>query len=261
MFKNKNINGNGVVEFLKNNGVGIMLKNSDYAIDNKLSAEGWFSDYTGVYVPYTHKNKKYYDSRNIFLKISKGLTDEQKIVYCFGKLEEGLFYPLEYCSSPELICDKDTKLARKISFTGKRCNLNSGKGSYKNFISDIQDKINDFDGVDILKSEDYNGSKITVLNSFTANSKIHKNHNFIDMRELVKLATGQNPKYTYPKKGYDMFLCPFHDDHKASARVFKHTFQCFKHTQRQFDQTEFLKWLFYLKTVPEVEIKFQELLQ
>lgn len=257
-----NINTNSNKANSKNMGDDNMVANTNiYKITEELEKQGWMYDDTGVYVPYTHKNEEYYDPRNVYLKISRSLTEEQKIIYCFGKLEEELFYPMEYCSSAELICDKDTKLARNISYAGKRCNLNSGPGSYKNFISDIKDNINVFDGLDILKNSDYNCSKMTVLNSFTANAKTHKSHNFMDMRELVKLATGQEPKYTYPKKGYDMFLCPFHNDHNASARVFKHTFQCFKHTQRQFDQTEFLKWLFYLKTVPEVEIKFQELLQ
>jgi hypothetical protein len=39
----------------------------------------------------------------------------------------------------------------------------------------------------------------------------------------------------------------------------QHIFQCYKHNQMQFDQTAFLKRLFHLNTVKEVENKFQEL--
>jgi len=109
-----------------------------------------------------------------------------------------------------------------------------------------------------LKDENYYFSKINVLTNFTVDSTTN-NHNFMDMRKLFKLALRTEPTYTYPKKGYDMFLCPFHDDHNASAKVSKHIFQCYKHDQMQFDQTAFLKRLFNLNTVKEVENKFQEL--
>lgn len=260
MSKNNNIKSNYAVEFLRNNGVDNMLKNSDYVTTTEESNDGWFFDYTGIYVPYTHKNEKYYDPRNIYLKISRQVEKEPKLVYTWGKVEDQLFYPMETCWSSELICDNDKTLTRGISYAGKRCNLNSGKGVYKNFIKDIKDKINDFDGLTVLKEEDYDFLKITPFDNFTVDLNVN-NHNFMDMRELCKLALGMEPAYSYPERGYDMFLCPFHNDHKPSAHVFKHTLQCFKHTQRQFDQTEFLKWLFYLNTVSEVEVKFQELLQ
>lgn len=244
-----NVNGNSAIKF---------LKNSDYVINNVISSNGWFFDYTGVYVPYTHKNDKYYDPRNIYLKISRQDEKEPKLVYTFGKVEDNLFYPMESCISSELLCDNDKSLTRNISYAGRRCNLNSGTGVYKNLIINIKDQINDFEGLNILKDEDYDFLRISPFNSFTAHSSSN-NHNFMDMRELFKLALGIEPVYSYPKKGYDMFVCPFHNDHKPSARVFKHAFLCFKHTQRQFDQTEFLKWLFFLDTAQEVEDKFQEL--
>lgn len=165
---------------------------------------------------------------------------------------------MESYISSKLISDNDKKLNRNISYVGKKCYLNSGKGIYVNFINTIKDKINDFDDLNILKDENYYFSKINVLTNFTVDSTTN-NHNFMDMRKLFKLALRTEPTYTYPKKGYDMFLCPFHDDHNASAKVSQHIFQCYKHNQMQFDQTAFLKRLFHLNTVKEVENKFQEL--
>lgn len=259
MFKINYINSNNAVELLKNNKKDI-IANNDYLIDNKIIDGGWLCDDTGIYVPYKHKNEKYYDPRNIYLKISRQITEEPTLNYTFGKLEDNLFYPMESCSSPALISDTDKKLNRNISHAGRRCNLNSRTGVYKNFMTNIKDDINESSYLDILKNDNYDLSKKDVLNTFTVDSTFN-NHNVMDMRELFKLALGAEPTYSYPKKGYDMFICPFHDDHKPSARVFQHVFQCFKHTQMQFDQTEFLKWLFYLKTTQEIENKFQELQQ
>lgn len=242
------------------NNKNFILNNSAYALSNELVELGYVSDDTGVYIPYTIKNTLYHDSRNIYLKISRTPSEEPEVIYTFVKLEEGLFYPLEQYVSSELLSGFDNKLKRSLGYTGKRCLLNSRKGGFVELADSFLDNICAADGLDILKKEDYDFTRIRNSVNLTVIGEKNSHHNFMDMRELVKLTTGQEPEYSYPKQGYDMFLCPFHDDHKASAHVHKHIFGCYKNNQWQLDQTAYLKLLYNLDTVQEVESKFQELL-
>lgn len=235
--------------------------NNIYELSKETIEKGYISDDTGVYIPYTFKNEKYWDPREIYLKISRHAGESSELLYTFVKFESGLFYPLESYTSPALINDTDKMLKRKISGIGRGCNLNSGKGIYISFIDEIKDTICNIDGLSILKDESFTIPKIENPYCITAINTGVPNHNFMDMRELCKIALNQEPKYSYPTKGYDMFRCPFHNDHRESARAFKHVMQCFKHTQMQFDQTSFLRWLFKLGSIDQIQLKYLELIK
>ena len=239
-----------------------MINNNNvYKLSKELVGQGYIADDTGIYIPYTFKNEKYWDPREIYLKISRLAGENAELLYTFMKFEEGLFYPLESYASPALIADTDKMLKRKISGIGRGCNLNSAQGVYIDFIDGIKDTICNADGLDILKDDGFTIPAMPNPYSRTAVNNGASNHNFMDMRELCRIALNQEPKYSYPKKGYDMFRCPFHDDHRASAQAFKHVLRCFKHTQMQFDQTSFLRWLFRLGSIDQIKLKFLELLQ
>ena len=89
------------------------MKTDVYKITEDLEEKGWLYDDTGVYVPYTHKNKEFYDHRDVYLKIKKHSEINNHLVYIFGKMEDGLFYPALSYISPNLINDKDKKLNKE----------------------------------------------------------------------------------------------------------------------------------------------------
>ena len=227
-----------------------------YKITEELKEKGWLYDDTGIYVPYIHKNDEFYDYRDVYLKISRH-PNMDWLIYTFVKLEEGLFYAMESHISETLICEEDKKLVKILSQIGRRLRLNAGKGVYIKLVNSFKDAITSADCLDVLKVSDFilpdNDNPINLTVPYIENS----NHNFSDMRELVKLVLGE-PVYDYPKRGCSMYRCPFHDDHNPSAEVSMSAFKCLAE-KIQLDQTGFLMKHFDLNTPKEAEDKFREL--
>lgn len=226
-----------------------------YKVTEELKEQGWLYDDTGVYVPYTHKNEEFYDHRDVYLKIKKHPKISNHLVYIFGKMEEGLFYPAESYISPNLINEKDKKLTRTLSYMGKRYGLNAGDKVYVKFVKSFKNNINSADCLDILKVEDYEVPNEPNMVNLTVQYVKDSHHNFMNMFDLARLALGE-PVYNYPYR--KMYHCPFHDDARPSGETLYSVFKCLS-KKKQYDQTGLLMKLYNLDTLEEVEAKFQEL--
>ena len=240
----------------KNTGADKMVTGT-YKVTEDLMEKGWLYDDTGVYVPYTHKNEEFYDHRDVYLKIKKHPKISNHLVYIFGKMEEGLFYPAESYISPNLINEKDKKLTRTLSYMGKRYGLNAGDKVYVKFVKSFKNNINNADCLDILKVEDYEVPNEPNMVNLTVQYVKDSHHNFMNMFDLARLALGE-PVYNYPYR--KMYHCPFHDDARPSGEALYSVFRCLS-KKKQYDQTELLMKHFDLDTPQEAEEKFQELLQ
>lgn len=233
------------------------MKTDVYKITDDLEEKGWLYDDTGVYVPYTHKNEECHDNREVFLKIERQ-TSKQELNYTFVKFENGLFYPLSTSYKSEtLINEYDKYLIKKITSRGIFCSLNTRQGIFKDFVAEFKEAILNADCLDILKISDFTLPNSNNLINLTVPYKKDSHHNFMDMRELFKLATGLEPTRKYPN--YNQQVCPFHDsDSDGNALVYSCVFKCTVY-KKQYDQTEFLMELFDLDAPEEAETKFQEL--
>lgn len=78
---------------------------------------------------------------------------------------------------------------------------------------------------------------------------------FTDMRNLAKVVLG-TPVKEY--KAYNTYLCPFHDDHHPSARVYKRNFRC-EACNIHLRYFDFLKNYYGLKTDDETKVKMREI--
>ncbi|WP_405309891.1 hypothetical protein [Methanobrevibacter sp.] len=251
---NNNINGNKTNS--KNMEDDNMVANTDfYIVTEELKERGWMYDDTGVYVPYTHKNKEYHDNRIVFLKISRKLRGN-KLKYTFVKLEEGLFYPMSSYTSPKLINENDEYLIRKLANKGIGCGLNSREGIYIEFVSSFKEKIKNADCLDVLKLKDIDFPKQENLIDLTIPYEEDKHHNFTDMNNLMLNIMGQT--LIRFKTPYNHYLCPFCTN--DIAKVSRHVLRCVE-DKNQYDQTEVLMKFFNLETPQEAEEKFQELMK
>lgn len=78
---------------------------------------------------------------------------------------------------------------------------------------------------------------------------------FTDMRNLAKVVLG-TPVKEY--KAYNTYLCPFHDDHYPSARVYKRNFRC-EACNVHFRYFDFIKNYYRLQTDKETKAKMREI--
>ena len=78
---------------------------------------------------------------------------------------------------------------------------------------------------------------------------------FKDMRNLTRLVLGE-PKKEY--NTYNVYLCPFHDDHIPSARVYRKNFRC-EACNIHYNYFDFIKNYFGLKSDKETKAKMREL--
>ena len=231
------------------------MKTDVYKITEDLEEKGWLYDDTGVYVPYTHKNKEFYDHRDVYLKIKKHSEINNHLVYIFGKMEDGLFYPALSYISPNLINDNDKKLTRSLMYMGKRYGLNAADKVYINFVKSFKNDINSADCLDILKVEDYEVPNEPNMVNLSLDYVKDGHHNFMNMFDLTRLTLGE-PVYSYTIR--KMYNCPFHDDAQPSGEALFSVFRCLS-KKKQYDQTELLMKLYNLDTPEEAEVKFQEL--
>ena len=244
---------------INNNECDIMANTDIYKVTKDLESKGYVYDDTGVYVPYTHKNEEYYDSREVYLKIEREYSN--KLRYTFVKLEDGLFYPMGDYISEALICAEDKKLATKLSQMGRRFKLNAGNGVYKKFVDSFKDTITSADCLEVLKVDTFTLPDNDNLTNLTVPYEKYANHNFVSLIDLAELILGK-PEYEYHDKfpAYVSYKCPFHDDNNPSALIYDFAFKC-QSEKIQLDQTGFLMKYFNLNTPKEAEEKFQELMK
>lgn len=239
-----------------NAGVDIVAITNIYKVTSELKEKGYLYDDTGVYVPYTHKNKDYYDNRKIFLKIERR-SSKNELRYTFVKLEEGLFYPISSSYiSKVLINEYDEFLVRKISSRGSYCGLNTQKNVFINFVLQFKTAIINADCLDVLKNSDYTIVNEEKIVNLTVDKKNSTHHNFMNMKNLVMRVTGEIPKQFGEVHNTHVNLFTNGD----SVEVFQCVLKC-STTKKQYDQTEFLMEYFDLDTPQEAEDKFQELTQ
>ena len=80
---------------------------------------------------------------------------------------------------------------------------------------------------------------------------------FKDMRNLTQLVLGE-PEKEY--NAYNVYLCPFHDDHNPSARVYRKNFIC-EACDIHYNYFDFIKYYFGLKSDKETKANMGELKQ
>ena len=78
---------------------------------------------------------------------------------------------------------------------------------------------------------------------------------FKDMRNLARLVLGE-PVKEY--NAYNVYLCPFHDDHHPSARVYRENFHC-EACGVHYRYFDFIKNYFGLKSDKETKAKMKKL--
>lgn len=78
---------------------------------------------------------------------------------------------------------------------------------------------------------------------------------FKDMRNLAKVVLG-TPVKEY--KAYNTYLCPFHDDHNPSGRVYKRNFRC-EACNVHYNYFDFIKHYYSLKTDEQTKAKMREI--
>lgn len=145
---------------------------------------------------------------------------------------------------------------------------NSRKQNIKSFVLDDY-VIKDNNFVKVLKSIDndvQSKNDIIVAEKKKFNNKSVANGNitianadedliFKDMRILLKLILGEPVKEF---KHYNSYLCPFHDDHSPSARVYEKNFLCAT-DNLHLNYFDFIKKYYGLADDNEVKEKMKEL--
>ena len=97
--------------------------------------------------------------------------------------------------------------------------------------------------------------KLNKLNNAAAISDSDKDDIFSDMRILLKLILGE-PEREF--KQYNTYKCPFHDDNKPSARVYKKNFLCASENLH-LNYFEFIRKFYDLNSDDEVKEKMADL--
>ena len=239
-----------------NNTEDIVAITNIYEVTSELKEKGYLYDDTGVYVPYTHKNKDYYDNRKIFLKIERR-SSKNELRYTFVKLEGGLFYPISSSYiSKVLINEHDEYLVRRISSRGSYSGLNTQEKVFIDFVEQFKTAIIDADCLDVLKNRDFTIVNEEKIVNLTVDKKNSTHHNFMNMKNLVMVVTGQMPKQFGEVHNTHVNIFTTGD----TVEVFQCVLKCLT-TKKQYDQTEFLMKYFDLDTPQEAEDKFQELTQ
>ncbi|WP_295617604.1 hypothetical protein [uncultured Methanobrevibacter sp.] len=130
-------------------------EHSYYKVDDKLKAKGYKYDAERVYIPYTYKNSENPDCRDIYLAISRHATEECRISYYWSKCVEGVFYEIEKFIRDKLPCEETNDFNSTLARYGIEANLDSTKGSYKEFTEQIKKDIAQSNCLDILKDKDF----------------------------------------------------------------------------------------------------------
>ena len=97
--------------------------------------------------------------------------------------------------------------------------------------------------------------KLNKLYNAAAISDSEKDDIFSDMRILLKLILGE-PEREFKK--YNSYKCPFHDDNKPSARVYKKNFLCASENLH-LNYFEFIRKFYDLNSDDEVKEKMADL--
>ena len=102
-----------------------------------------------------------------------------------------------------------------------------------------------------VNQSNFNKLRRTVAGVYTGSA----DDLFKDVRNLTRLVLGE-PEKEYNK--YNVYLCPFHDDHNPSARVYRKNFIC-ESCGVHYRYFDFIKNYFGLKSDKETKAKMREL--
>jgi hypothetical protein len=231
-------------------------EHSSYKVDDTLKAKGYKYDAFRVFIPHTYKNPENPDCRDIYLAISRHATEECGISYYWCKCVEGIFYAIEKFTRDKLPCEEGNDFNSTLARYGIEANLDSTKGSYKEFAEQFLQDISQANCLEILKDKDFDFMETYY---FADDNCEHCPYlvdlNRCDMRDLVKIVFDCEPVKVYKRKyqpDYELIHCILHDDEHPSASVYKHIYLCEGcNPPIKLDQYNLIKKVFNVNTVSE----------
>lgn len=230
---------------------------SSYKVDDTLKAKGYKYDESRVFIPYTYKNPENPDCRDIYLAISRHATEECGISYYWCKCVNGVFYAIEKFIRDKLPCEEASDFNSILSRYGIEANLDSTKGSYKEFAEQFIKDISQANCLDILKDKDFDFMETYYLgDDDCSNCPYLVELNRCDMRDLVRIIFDCEPVKVYERKyqpDYELIHCLLHDDENPSASVYKHVYICKGcNPPVKLDQFNLIKKAFGVENMSEV---------
>ena len=230
---------------------------SIYKVDDKLKAKGYKYDDQRVFIPYTYKDSENPDCRDIYLAISRHASEECKISYYWCKYVDGVFYAIEKFIRDKLPCEETNDFNSVLALCGIEANLDSKKGSFKEFAEQFKKDISQANCLDILKDKDFDFMETYYFgDDDCCDCPYLVGINCCDMRDLVKIVFDCEPVKVYERKyrpDYELIHCILHDDEHPSASVYKHVYICEGcNPSVKLDQYTLIKKAFGVNTLSEV---------
>ncbi|MGN0177399.1 MAG: hypothetical protein ACI389_06170 [Methanobrevibacter sp.] len=230
---------------------------SSYKVDDTLKAKGYKYDEARVFIPYTYKNLENPDCRDIYLAISRHATEECRISYYWCKRVDGVFYAIEKFIRDKLPCEEANDFNSTLSRYGIEANLDSTKGSYKEFAEQFIKDISQANCLDILKDKDFDFMETYYFgDDDCSHCPDLVELNRCDMRNLVRKVFDCEPVKVYERKylpDYELIHCILHDDENPSASVYKHVYICKGcNPPVKLDQFNLIKKAFGVENMSEV---------